>query len=487
MSRDLTSDLRAGPLARMGLLSDTSVERVANLLSDLASTDLETVRVLFPDQHGILRGKTIVASALTSVFLRGLSVTSTLLLKDTSHRTAFPVWSEDTDLGQDPMRGASDVLLVPDPDTFRPLPWSPKSAWILCDVHEKSGAPLAFTPRHVLREAVTRLTTLGFDMRIGLEAEFHVFEQTDPRREHADTTMPGAAPLTRPLAHGYQLLTETHYDALEPVMDLLRRSAQGLGLSIRSTEVEMGPSQFEFTFDPADPMQQADAMVMFRSMVKQVCARQGLHASFMCRPVLPNCAASGWHVHQSLLDAKTGGNLFMPAPGESLSPTASRWIAGLLRHARESCLLTTPSVNGYKRYQPFQLAPDRIQWGHDNRGAMIRALVQSGDPASRIENRVPEPTANPYYLFASQILGGLDGITQALTPPDPIEMPYDNGSERLPTNLGEAITAFEQSAFYRSTLGDATVDYYTRLKRAEWDRYLAHLSEWEQTEYFSLF
>jgi glutamine synthetase len=270
-------------------------------------------------------------------------------------------------------------------------------------------------------------------------------------------------------------------------MDRLRRAAAGIGLPVTSTEVEMGPSQFEFTFAPASPMAHADNLVMFRTLVKEVCAREGLHATFMCRPRVANAASSGWHLHQSLVDRANGANLFMPEPGEELSPTASRWIAGLLAHARESCLLTTPTVNGYKRFQPYQLAPDRIAWGADNRGAMIRALLEPGNPASRIENRVAEPAANPYYVFAGQIVAGLAGIDGGLTAPPRTETPYDAGAETLPANLGEAIDAFASSAMLRAGFGDEVVDYLVRLKRAEWERYLAALSDWEQAEYFGLY
>ena len=132
-------------------------------------------------------------------------------------------------------------------------------------------------------------------------------------------------------------------------------------------------------------------------------------ATFMCRPKVAHAAASGWHLHQSIIDLETGKNMFTPE-SDDLTDFAKGLIAGLLAHAAETCLLTTPTVNGYKRYQPFQLAPDRIQCGHDNKGAMLRALMRPGDQAARIENRVAEPAANPYFFFASQILGGLSGI-----------------------------------------------------------------------------
>ncbi|MFT7594546.1 MAG: glutamine synthetase, partial [Paracoccaceae bacterium] len=359
--------------------------------------------------------------------------------------------------------------------------------WIFCDVVYRDGTPIAFSSRAVLQNAIDRLADAGMAATIGLEVEFHVFQRVDPSLNHVDTTMPGTPPETRALAQGYQFLTENRYGEVESVLDDLRRAAQGLGLPVRSVEIEMGPSQFEFTFDPAPAMDHADNLMMFRTMVKQVCATKGLHASFMTKPRLPNIAACGWHIHQSLSDIKTGTSLMIPDTPGALTPQASGWIAGLLTHAAASSLLTVPTVNGYKRYQPYQLAPNRIQWGQDNRGAMIRALMAPGDPASRVENRAPDTTANPYFALAAQLICGLDGIASGLTAPAPTLTPYEGEAEMLPATLAEAMDAFDQSALYRQVLGDETVDYLLQIKRFEWNRYLSAISEWEQAEYFSLF
>ena len=477
----------SGALAQSGLLSAESCVLADDLVARVASSDLETVRILFADQHGILRGKTLVAAAFPSAFTSGIAVPSTLLLKDTSHRTVFPVWSEDIGIKSGPMQGANDVLLVPDPATFRILPWSPHSAWLLCDVVFRDGSPIPFSSRTVLRNSVKRLADYGFSAKMGLEVEFNVFQRSDAPVAHSDTTMPGTPPQTSALSHGYQFLTETRYGEVEDLLDTLRRSAQELGLPVRSVEIEMGPGQFEFTFDPADPMQHADNMVMFRTMVKEVCAKMGLHASFMAKPRIDNIVACGWHVHQSLSDIQTDRNLFMPDAAGALTTEAEGWIAGLLAHAQESSLLIAPTVNSYKRYQPYQLAPNRIQWGQDNRGAMVRALLIPGDGASRIENRAPDTTANPYFAFASQLICGLHGIVSGLEAPPPTLSPYDGDAVELPPTLAAAIDAFDQSEMYRQTLGNECVDYLVKIKRFEWDRYLATVSEWEQAEYFSLF
>jgi glutamine synthetase len=460
-------------------------DRIAQVLAQIEAEGIETVRVMFVDQHGILRGKTIVAEAMASAFKSGIGMPSTLLLKDTAHRTVFPVWSADVEVSDQSFGGAGDVILRPDPSQFYPLPWSPHSAIILSDVEQRGGQPVPISSRSVLASAVAALEEAGYRATFGLEVEFQVFRVTDPALDHSQATMPPAPVQTQNLTQGYQYLTETRYAEAEDLLDALRRMAQGLGLEPRSMEIEMGPSQFEFTFAPSDPLTQADRFVLFRTMVKEVCQARGLHASFMAKPGLPNAAANGWHMHQSLQDL-SGASVFMPGPDGALTPQASSWIAGLLEHAEACCLMTNPTVNSYKRFTPFQLAPNLIQWGRDNRGAMIRALLTPGDAASRVENRVADTSANPHFALAAQILAGLDGLTRGLQAPAPTETPYE-GAARLPISLLAAIEAFEASDLVKSALGTGFQSYLSTLKRAEWDRYLMTVSDWEHQEYFGLF
>ena len=461
------------------------------VIKQAQDANLETIRIVFVDQHGITRGKTIMLSALKSAFESGVSMTSTLLLKDTSHATVFPVWEDDAGMGKGVMTGASDFLMLPDPTTFKVLPWTgddaPTTGWIISDIFQTDGTPITFSTREILRKALSRLHKKGLEFVSGLEVEFYVLNVDNPNLDHKNANRPEDPPQTSLLSHGYQYLTENRVDQIDDVLETLRINAQKLGLPLRSMESEFGPSQFEFTFEPSSGMATADLMVLFRNMVKQVCQRHGLHATFMSRPSFKSAMGSGWHLHQSLVDLKTGVNNFIPAQGQDLTELNSQWIAGILKHAKASCLLTTPTVNGYKRYAQFGLAPDRIQWGHDNRGSMLRSLAKAGDKASRVENRIGEPAANPYLYLASQILCGLDGIDNNLAAPAPVETPYSSDDTMLPNNLGSAITAFEESKFYRQSLGDEFVDYLCRIKTAEWNRYLGTVSEWEQREYFSLF
>ncbi len=487
MTATFADELQSSFAARHGLWQEHQFTAAQKMLDLALAENLEVIRLSFVDQHGILRGKTISISGLKSALCGGINMTSSMLLKDTSHKTVFPLWQEDSGFGAGTLTGASDILMLPDPTTFKILPWSPHSGWVLSDLYFTDGAPVPLSTRAILKDSVQKLNDLGYQFIAGLEVEFHVFKLGDQPMALSDAGQPGTPPEVELISQGYQYLTEDRYDQMEEVFDLIRRNCEGVGLPIRSLEVEFGPSQCEVTFDPADALTQADNMVLFRSLVKQVCRRAGYHATFMCRPRFEDSMASGWHLHQSLVDLENGQNLFMPSGSEPISALGLNWIAGLLSHAKESCLFSTPTINGYKRYRPFALAPDRIQWGQDNRGAMIRCLAGAGDTASRIENRVGEPAANPYLYIASQILSGLDGITQNLQAPDPVQNPYDSKADTLPVSLIDALQALKASVFYREMLGDAFIDYMAVIKEAEWSRYLTTVSEWEEREYFSLF
>ena len=473
---------------RHGLWSNEQQEAAARLRSIVDEQKLEVIRLSFPDQHGILRGKTLVASEALASLESGCSITTTMLAKDTSHRTVFPVFTSGGGFGMKEMEGAADVLMVADPSTFRVLPWVAGTGWLLCDLYFSDGRPVPFATRNLYRSVLDRLTKRGYDFVAGLEVEFHIFKLENPKMSPEHAGQPGTPPEVSLLSHGYQYLTEQRYDQMEPVLEIIRRDVLALGLPLRSVEVEFGPSQCEFTFAPRIGLEPADNMVLFRSAVKQIARRHGFHATFMCRPKFPNVFASGWHLHQSLVSRESGENAFMAKDGgEALSPFGKSYLAGLLQHARASTVFTTPTINGYKRYRSYSLAPDRAIWGRDNRGVMIRVLGGANDPATRLENRIGEPAANPYLYMASQILSGLDGVDRQLDPGPSADTPYETKAELLPKTLREAVTALEGDPFFREALGAEFVDYYVHIKNAEIERFQAEVSDWEQREYFEMF
>ena len=472
---------------RHGLWSAEQKQAAGEVERRLAVDGLGVVRFGFADQHGILRGKTLVAGEAAAAMREGCGIASTLLLKDTAHRTAFPVFAAGADPLLRGMRGAADVLMVADPASFRILPWAPHSGWLLCDVHFADGAPVPYSTRHILRGALARLAGQGFDYCAGLEVEFHIFRLADPRLAPEDAGQPGAAPAVSLLNMGYQYLTELRYDELDPILEVLRRDLQALGLPLRSLEVEYGPSQCELTFRPGIGLEAADMMVLLRGAVKQICRRHGYHATFMCRPRLANVVSSGWHLHQSLRERAGGRNAFAATDGGVLSPVGRRFLAGLLAHAAGGTVFSTPTINGYKRYAPYSLAPDRAGWGCDNRGVMVRVIGGAGDPATRLENRVGEPAANPYLYMAAQLFAGLDGMARDLDPGPPADVPYEASAAALPRSLAEALAALAADECLRAGFGADFVAYLTRIKQAELARFHQEVSEWEQREYFEMF
>jgi glutamine synthetase len=472
---------------RHGLWSDEQFEAAANADKWIEGHGLEVVRLSFPDQHGILRGKTVMATEAARMMRNGCSITTTLLAKDTAHKTVFPVFTPGGGFGMSEMEGAGDFLMIADPTTFRVLPWAARTGWMLCDMYFADGRPVPFSTRHLYRRALGKLADAGFNYLAGLEVEFHIFKLDNPRLQPDDATWPGEAPEVSLLSQGYQYLTETRYDQMEPVLETVRRGIVALGLPLRSVEVELGPSQCEFTFQPQMGIAPADSMILFRSAVKQICRRQGYHASFMCRPKVANVMSSGWHLHQSLVDRRSNANAFASHDKELISRTGRNFLAGLLLHARAAAAFTTPTINGYKRYRSYSLAPDRVIWGRDNRGVMIRVLGGAGDETARLENRVGEPAANPYLYMASQIFTGLDGMERMLEPGASADTPYEAQALQLPKSLDEALRALRDDNCLSDGFGRGFIDYYLRIKEAEVARYQSEVTEWEQREYFELF
>jgi glutamine synthetase len=238
-------------------------------------------------------------------------------------------------------------------------------------------------------------------------------------------------------------------------------------------------------------------MVLFRSAVKQALRRAGYHATFMCRPPFPNIMSSGWHLHQSLVDLQNGANLFQrdtPAKGTkptdaqyTLSELGEHYLAGLLEHARGMTVFCTPTINGFGRFRPNALAPQAVLWGRDNRGAMLRVVGQCRDAATRIENRIGEPAANPYLYLAAQIHAGLDGIARQLKAPIATDAPYGEAGVRIPTSLGEALDALQADPVLVNAFGNSFINYFTRIKQSEITRHdqAADKDDWQRREYFS--
>ena len=472
---------------RHGLWTDTQQRQARELVGRIDAGELDLVRFAWPDQHGMLRGKTLVASEARDALWAGVNLTTTLLAKVTSHKTVFPVFTAGGGFAVEGLQGGADFTIVADPSTFKVLPWSARTGWVLCDAYMNDGRPCPYATRQVMQRALQQLHATGMEFVAGLEVEFHVFKREADALELGDAGQPGEPPRVSLLSQGYQYLTELRYDRVDAVMELLRANLSGLGLPLRSLEVEYGPSQFELTFGPMAGLLAADTMVLLRSAIKQVCHRAGYHATFMCRPRIPNVMSSGWHLHQSLRGSD-GANAFIPSrEGRDLSDIGLHYLGGLKQHACAAAALASPTINGYRRYRPFSLAPDRAIWARDNRGAMLRVLGGVGQAATRIENRVGEPAANPYLYMASQVFSGLDGMHNKTDPGPSADAPYDTPAEQLPRSLGDALACLRASEMLNRQMGEDFVRYLCHIKQAEIDRFNLEVSAWEHREYFDLY
>lgn len=486
---------RAGFVAEHALFTAEQKQAAAEMVDAIEQLGLQTIRVVVADQHGVPRAKFLSPRATRAALSNGVDFSGAIYSLDTGNTVFPPAFADGGGFGIPEFTGFPDVVIVPDPTTFRVLPWADRTGWVLCDAYFGNGTPVPLDARRLLRAQLERAAKLGLTYVTGLEIEFYITRaQSGVRLE--DTTQPAATPTVAPFQLGYQFLSEVRLDSVNDTLEALRDGLCAVGLMPRAMEDEWGPGQLEFSFSPLAGLAGADAALLFRSAVKQICARRGLLATFMCKPLLPNFFASGWHLHASMVD-EHGTNAFSDDV-DVLSATGRSYVAGLLDHAPGMTALVTPTINGYSRFAPYSFAPDRICWAVENRGALVRVQGGPADPGTHLENRLGEPAANPFLYLAADLAAGLDGIARKATPPDALESdPYAADVPLLPTSLADALDALSADQMYRTQFGDGFVDYWLMMKRAELARYDTARSEaedpdaagdaWQMREYFEFY
>ncbi len=487
-----------GFIARHGLFDERQANAAEVVAARISELGLRTVRFIVVDQHGMPRSKSLSADAALAGLANGLDFSGAIYSLDTGNTVFVPAFAPGGGFGIDEFTGFPDVVLVPDPTTFQVLPWADRTGWMLCDVYFSSGQPMPLDGRGLMRRVLGDLAEAGYDYVSGIELEYYIVKLESDRIRPEDAGFTPPPPEVSVFERGYQYLSEVRLDSVGSTLEAIRDALWEVGLPPRAMEDEWGPGQMEFSFSPIGGLAAADAVVLLRSAVKQVCQRRGLLASFMCRPALPNFFSSGWHLHQSLTSRQDGRNAFA-SPDAALSAAGTQYVAGLLEHALPMMLFSTPTINGYKRYRPYSFAPDRVSWALENRGVLVRVQGAPGDDSSHVEMRIGEPAANPYLYMAANIAAGLDGIRRGLAPPPAVEAdPYAAEAPMLPTSLAGAVAALDADKFYRGAFGDTLVDYLLQMKRAELERYEAYLAEhplpegqevsdWEMREYFEFF
>lgn len=377
----------------------------------------------------------------------------------------------------------SDMLAHPDPSTFQMLPWRPANngvARMFCDIRTPDGAPAAGDSRQILMRVLDKAADMGYSVNVGTAIEYFCFK-SDEAPEPIDR---GAYFDLAPLDNAADLRRDT-------VLTL-----EQMGIPVEYSHHESAPAQQEIDLRYSDALAAADAVMTSRLVIKETACERGLYATFMPKP-LENEQGSGMHMHMSLFDGT--GNAFFDADdpeGFGLSSVAKRYIAGLLKYAPEYSLVTNQYVNSYKRIVSGFCCPTHICWGNSNRSAMVR--VPRYKPAkgnsTRVAVRSVDSAANPYLTLAALIAAGLRGIEENLQLPAPLTanafelsaaQREEMGIAALPTDLSRAVDAFEKSDFMREVLGEAAHAWLVENKRAEWEQYRAHVTQWEIDRYLA--
>src|SRR5260221_2752275 len=370
----------------------------------------------------------------------------------------------------------SDMLLAPDLTTFRIFPWGDpeqRVARMICDINLPNGEPFPGDPRGALKRVIADAARMGYTMNAGMEAEFFMFKRGLNGENTTQTHVIG----------GYFDLAPV--DLGEEARRAIVQDLELMGFEVEAAHHEVAPGQHEVDFRYADALTTADDLTTFRLIVRAAAERHDLVATFMPKPIFGQ-NGSGMHTHQSLF--KGEANAFFDAKGQlQLSATALSYIAGLIAHARGFCAVTNPLVNSCKRLVPGYEAPVNVAWSMRNRSPLIRIPDRRGT-GTRVEVRLPDPSANPYLALAVQLAAGLEGIEQKLQPPEPVnknifELTYrekrHHRIDELPRDLHEALDELEKDQVVLGALGEHIAGRYLEAKRAEWQEYITQESEWE--------
>ena len=437
-------------------------EQVEYVLKQSKEHNVKFVRLWFTDILGFLKSFAVTVNELETSMVDGQGF-------DGSSIQGFARIDE------------SDMVAMPDPDTFAILPWRTREtgavARMFCDILQPDGSPYAGDPRYVLKRALQRAADAGFTYYVGPELEYFYFSDSNGKPQVLDHG-------------GYFDLTP-----LDIASDLRRETVltlEEMGIGVEYSHHEVAPSQHEIDLRYTDALTMADSAMTYRLVVKEVALKHQCYATFMPKPLYGE-NGSGMHTHQSLF--RGDENAFFDASADDhLSTVARQFIAGLLEHAREITVVTNQWTNSYKRLVPGYEAPIYVSWALRNRSDLIRVPVYKPgkEHATRIEYRAPDPACNPYLAFAAMLAAGLDGVEKGYECPPPVErnvyeMTADErekaGIAQLPGDLGEAVEVAESSELLRRTLGDHVFEKFIENKKIEWQRYRAQVTEYELEQY----
>ncbi len=427
---------------------------------------IEDIECITPDQAGVARGKMMPSKKFTSN--TSLALPSAVFMATISG--GYPDDSESFTYPEDD----GDLKLMPDLSTLAVVPWeTDPTAQVICDLVHQDGRHVEFTPRNVLRRVVAAYNKAGLKPVVAPEIEFYlVSKNTDPDY-----------PLTPPLGRsgrpigggqGYSIAGINEFDEL---IDDIYHFSEAQGLEIDTLIHEEGAGQLEINLRHGDPVELSDQVFMFKRTIREAALKHDMYATFMAKPIQGQ-PGSAMHIHQSIVDKKTGRNIFTNTDG-SESDAFRHFIGGMQRHVPNALVLFAPYVNSYRRLTKGMSAPVNVRWGYDNRTTALR--VPRSDPgARRVENRIPGSDANPYLALAASLACGLIGLQQKILPDEPTGSTVNDSQIELPRGLIEATNLFEGDKLLCEMLGSSFASTYAAIKREEFETFMQVISPWER-------
>lgn len=437
----------------------------------LALRGIEDIECITPDQAGVARGKMMPSKKFTSN-------TSLALPSAVFMATITGDYPEDGNGFQYP-ENDGDLRLEPDLATLSVVPWEDDpTAQVICDIVYQNGSRVEFTPRNVLRSIVEAYTNLGLKPVVAPEIEFYLV-QNNPDPDYPLTPPVGRSGRAIGGGQGYSIAGVNEFDEL---IDDMYHFSEAQGLEIDTLIHEEGAGQLEINLRHGDPVELADQVFLFKRTIREAALKHDMYATFMAKPIQGQ-PGSAMHIHQSIVDIKTGNNIFTNADN-SESEAFYHFIGGLQKHMANALVMLAPYVNSYRRLVPDVSAPVNLRWGYDNRTTAFR--VPRSDPQSRrVENRLPSSDANPYLALAASLACGLIGLQDKIRPDEPATDTVNLNHIELPRGLVEAVALFEDDKRLRAVLGDAFVTTYAAIKRQEFETFMEVISPWER-EYLLL-
>lgn len=432
---------------------------------------IEDIECITPDQAGVARGKMMPSKKFTSN--TSLALPSAVFMATISG--GYPedgngfVYPEDD----------GDLKLLPDLSTLTVVPWEEDpTAAVICDLVHQDGRSVEFTPRNVLKRVLTAYDKRGLRPVVAPEIEFYLVHK-NPDPDYPLTPPVGRSGRAIGGGAGYSIAGVNEFDEL---IDDIYHFSESQGLEIDTLIHEEGAGQLEINLRHGDPVELADQVFMFKRTIREAALKHNIYATFMAKPIQGQ-PGSAMHIHQSIIDKKTGKNIFTAEDG-SETDAFFHFIGGMQKHVPNALVMFAPYVNSYRRLTQAASAPVNNKWGYDNRTTAFR--VPRSDPAARrVENRIPSSDANPYLALAASLACGLIGMTNKVKPEPPILTTANEDEIDLPRGLLEAVDLFEGDEALCEMLGTTFATTYAAIKRAEFETFMEVISPWER-EYLLL-